>query len=69
MSRETLEEAIASIREDSSAQDDYADRREELEWIVDQLCAMEDADFRRFIRSVRYQRKALACRGGMEIDV
>lgn len=67
MSRETLEQAIANIRNYDS-QDDYTARREELEWMVDQLCAMDDTDFRRFIRSVRYQRKALACRGGMEID-
>ena len=68
MRRKTLEQAVAGIRSDID-QDGYAARREELEWMVDQLCAMDDADFRRFIRSVRYQRKALACRGGMEIDV
>ena len=34
------------------------DRKEELDWIVEQLCNMSDENFKEFIRSVKYQRKA-----------
>lgn len=36
----------------------HNERKEELDWIVEQLCGMSDENFREFIRSVKYQRKA-----------
>lgn len=36
----------------------HNERKEELDWIVDQLCGMSDENFKEFIRSVKYQRKA-----------
>lgn len=41
------------------------ERKEELDWIVEQLCGMSDENFKEFIRSVRYQRKADARRRRM----
>ena len=36
----------------------HNERKEELDWIVEQLCNMSDENFREFIRAVKYQRKA-----------
>lgn len=36
----------------------HNERKEELDWIVEQLCGMSDENFKEFIRSVKYQRKA-----------
>lgn len=41
------------------------ERKEELDWIVEQLCGMSDENFKEFIRSVKYQRKADARRRRM----
>lgn len=51
-----LEEELANIE----AQEDEAhnERKEELDWIVEQLCGMSDENFREFIRAIKYQRKA-----------
>lgn len=51
-----LEEELANIE----AQDEEAhnERKEELDWIVEQLCGMSDENFREFIRAIKYQRKA-----------
>lgn len=51
-----LEQQLA----ESNAYEDemHNERKEELDWIVDQLCGMSDENFKEFIRSVKYQRKA-----------
>lgn len=36
----------------------HNERKEELDWIVEQLCNMSDENFKEFIRSIKYQRKA-----------
>lgn len=51
-----LEAELANLE----AQDEEVrnERKEELDWIVEQLCGMSDENFKEFIRSVKYQRKA-----------
>ena len=51
-----LETELANLE----AQDEEAhnERKEELDWIVEQLCGMSDENFREFIRAIKYQRKA-----------
>lgn len=51
-----LEAELANLE----AQDEEAhnERKEELDWIVEQLCGMSDENFREFIRAIKYQRKA-----------
>lgn len=51
-----LEQQLA----ESNAYEDeiHNERKEELDWIVDQLCKMSDENFKEFIRSIKYQRKA-----------
>lgn len=36
----------------------HNERKEELDWIVEQLCGMSDENFKNFIKAVKYQRKA-----------
>lgn len=36
----------------------HNERKEELDWIVEQLCGMSDENFREFIHSIKLQRKA-----------
>lgn len=53
---EKLMEEIAQIELD---EDEMAlEHQNELSWITDQLCDMREKDFKNFIRSIRYQRKA-----------
>lgn len=51
-----LEAELANLE----AQDEEVrnERKEELDWIVEQLCGMSDENFREFIRAIKYQRKA-----------
>ena len=43
---------------EASEEEAHNERKEELDWIVEQLCGMSDENFKEFIRSVKYQRKA-----------
>ena len=43
---------------DAQEVESHNERKEELDWIVEQLCNMSDENFKEFIRSVKYQRKA-----------
>lgn len=51
-----LEQALNEM--DSLDEESHNERKEELDWIVEQLCGMSDENFKEFIRSVKYQRKA-----------
>ena len=51
-----LEQALDEM--DSLDEESRNERKEELDWIVEQLCGMSDENFKEFIRSVKYQRKA-----------
>lgn len=43
----------------------HNERQEELDWITEQLVGMDDANFKRFMRSIRHARKASYFRGEM----
>lgn len=43
---------------EAQEEESHNERKDELDWIVEQLCNMSDENFREFIRAVKYQRKA-----------
>ena len=53
---DALSEELATL--DAQEVESHNERKEELDWIVEQLCGMSDENFKEFIRSVKYQRKA-----------
>ena len=65
--REDYSDALLDELSTMEAQEaeSHNERKEELDWIVEQLCGMSDENFREFIRSVKYQRKADARRRRM----
>lgn len=53
---EKLMEEIAQIEMDD---DEMALQQEnDISWMIEQLCEMTNRDFKNFVRSVKYQRKA-----------
>lgn len=58
--REDYSDALLDELSTMEAQEEesHNERKEELDWIVEQLCNMSDENFKEFIRSVKYQRKA-----------
>lgn len=51
-----LETELANL--ETQDEEAHNERKEELDWIVEQLCGMSDENFREFIRAIKYQRKA-----------
>lgn len=45
----------------------HNERQEELDWITEQLVEMDDANFKRFMHSIRHARKASYFRGEMSL--
>ena len=64
MKREDKEELDATIEALENESFD-AEREEELHIIVDRLCEMSDSDYRKFVRFMRYERKARKQLGNM----
>ncbi len=60
---EKLNKEIAALEADEDAQ--FAERQEELDWITEQLVDMDDANFKKFMRSIKFYRKANFFRGEM----
>lgn len=58
-----LTKEIEILESDESQR--YNERQEELDWITEQLVEMDDANFKRFMRSIRHARKASYFRGEM----
>lgn len=57
--RDDLGDLEQQLAESNACEDEmHNERKEELDWIVEQLCGMSDENFKEFIRSVKYQRKA-----------
>lgn len=52
-----LAKAINDV--EHSDDDEYSTQRaEEIDWVIERLCDMDDKDYRKFIRSMHYERKA-----------
>lgn len=58
-----LAKEIEILESDESQR--YNERQGELGWITEQLVEMDDANFKRFMRSIRHARKASYFRGEM----
>lgn len=58
-----LTKEIEILESDESQR--YNERQGELDWITEQLVEMDDANFKRFMRSIRHARKASYFRGEM----
>lgn len=65
MTKNEKEELNAAIEQLESKDDDFDQREEELVGIVNRLCEMDDKDYRKFIRYMRYERKAQKHLGSM----
>lgn len=62
MKREEKEELDATIE---SLENDDWEREEELTTVIDRLCTMSDSDYRKFVRYMRFERKARKQLGDM----
>lgn len=64
---EELNKELAELEaaEESDEQEEFETRQGELDWITEQLVEMDDANFKRFMRSIRHARKASYFRGEM----
>lgn len=60
---EKLNKEIAALEADEDKA--FAERQEELDWITEQLVDMDDANFKKFMRSIKFYRKANFFRGEM----
>ena len=60
-----INSALAELENEDEAVCDYTERQEELDWMTARLCEMSKKDFDMFIKAVRLQRRAIACRGRM----
>lgn len=65
MTKKDNEELSAAIEQLEAKDDDFEQREEELVGIVNRLCEMDDKDYRKFIRYMRYERKAQKHLGSM----
>lgn len=65
MTKNEQNELNAAIEQLETKDDDFAEREEELVSIVNRLCEMDDKDYRKFIRYMRYERKAQKHLGSM----
>ena len=63
---EKLNAEIAKLEQ--SEQEEFNERQGELDWITEQLVGMNEANYRRFMRSIRHARKANFFRGEMSCD-
>lgn len=63
---EKLNKEIAEIETDEDAQ--FNERQGELDWITEQLVNMDDANFKKFMRSIKFYRKANYFRGEMSCN-
>lgn len=63
---EKLNKEIAAIEADEEAQ--FTERQEELDWITEQLVEMDSANFKKFMRAIKYHRKANFFRGEMSCN-
>lgn len=60
---EKLMEEIAQIEMD---EDEMAEQNtNEISWIIERLCDMNNSDFKNLVRSIKYQRKAIKYRREM----
>lgn len=62
MKREEKEELDSTIE---ALENDDWEREEELTTVIDRLCAMSDSDYRKFVRYMRFERKARKQLGDM----
>lgn len=60
-----INNALAELENEDEIVCDYTERQEELDWMTARLCEMPKKDFDMFIKAVRLQRRAIACRGRM----
>ena len=65
MTKGDKNELDATIEQLESTEADDAQREEELVAIVDRLCEMDDKDYRKFARYMKYERRAQKHLGSM----
>lgn len=58
-----IRKAVSDLENDTSDDELYEQKQENLNFVSEILCEMSEQDFRNFVRSIRYQRKALELRG------
>ncbi len=63
---EKLNKEIAALEADEELA--FEERQQELDWIEEQLTEMDDANFRKFMKAVRFNRKAKFFRGEMSAN-
>lgn len=63
---EKLNQEIAALEADEEAQ--FAERQNELDWITEQLVDMDEANFKKFMKSIKYYRRASRLRGEMSAN-
>ncbi len=63
---EALNKELELLQADEDAM--FQERQEELDWITEQLCGMTEDNYRKFMRSIKHQRKARAYRGEMSAN-
>lgn len=60
---EKLNQELAALEADEDAM--FEERQNELDWITEQLVEMDEANFKKFMRSIKFYRKASFFRGEM----
>lgn len=63
---EKLNKEIAALEADEELA--FEERQQELDWIEEQLTEMDEANFRKFMKAVRFNRKAKFFRGEMSAN-
>lgn len=63
---EKLNKEIEVLEADEEAM--FEERQSELDWITEQLVDMDDVNFKKFMKSIKYYRRASHFRGEMSAN-